>query len=139
MPLLKYIDVFLPNEDEARAITGEKDPPQQVKQLHEAGVKNVVITRGIEGLFASDGKSHINMGAFQVTTVDPSGCGDCFTAGLIAALRRGWEIVPILKFGSAVGALGATALGCTAGVPLFNEVDQFIEMNKIEIAVASIG
>lgn len=138
LPLLKYVDVFLPNKDEARSITDKEDIPQQAKQLHAAGVKNVIITKGIEGLYASDGKSHINMGTFQVTTIDPSGCGDCFTAGLIAALRRGWEIIPMLKFGSAVGALGATALGCTTGVPLYEDVDQFMEKNKIEIAVADI-
>ena len=138
LPLLKYIDVFLPNEDEAKAITGEQELAEQAIRLHKAGAKNVIITRGPEGLFASDGNNHINMGSYKVEIIDPSGCGDCFTAGCIAALRRGWDITSVLKFGSASGALGATALGCTNGIPHFNDVNQFADNNALDISILRI-
>jgi sugar/nucleoside kinase (ribokinase family) len=138
LPLLKYVDVFLPNEEEARAITGRRSIPEQGIRLLAAGAGKVVITRGVKGLYAFDGENQVRMGSFQVDTVDPSGCGDCFTAGLIAGLRRNWDLIRILRFGSAAGALGASALGCTNGIPRLNKIQHFITENQIEIEMNPI-
>jgi sugar/nucleoside kinase (ribokinase family) len=137
LPLLEYVDVFVPNEDEASILTGETAPEFQAKALLGAGARVAVITRGEQGLFADDGRRAVEMGIFKVPVVDPSGCGDCFTAGLIAGMRRGWDIVRVLEFASAVGAIGATAFGCTDGVRPFVEVDTFIKENNIEISIRS--
>jgi sugar/nucleoside kinase (ribokinase family) len=135
LSLLEHVDIFVPNEDEAFILTGEVVPELQAKALLQAGVQTVVITRGAKGLFAYDGQHTVEMGIFKVPIVDPSGCGDCFTAGLIAGMRRRWDIIRVLEFASAVGAIGATALGCTDGVPPFAEVESFIKENKIEISI----
>ncbi len=135
LSLLEYVDVFVANEDEAHVLTGETTPALQAKALHLAGARVVVITRGDHGLYADDGERTVEMGIFKVPLVDPSGCGDCFNAGLIAALLRTWDIVRTLEFASAVGAIGATALGCTNGVPSFSEVGRFLEENKVDISI----
>ena len=135
LPLLEHVDLFVPNEDEARILTGEVVPELQAKALLDAGAGAVVVTRGAQGLFADDGKRTVEMGIFKVPVVDPSGCGDCFTAGLIAGMSREWDFVHVLEFSSAVGAIGATTLGCTDGVPPFAEVESFVKENKIEISV----
>ena len=137
LSLLEHVDVFVPNEDEACILTGETVPARQAKALRRAGARVVVITRGGQGLYADDGKRAVEMGIFQVPLVDPSGCGDCFNAGLIAGLLRSWDIVHALEFASAVGAIGATALGCTDGVPSFAKVERFLKENKIKISVES--
>jgi sugar/nucleoside kinase (ribokinase family) len=133
--LLEYVDVFVPNDDEAGVLTGETKPARQAQKLRQAGARVVIITRGQEGLYAEDGQCTIDMGAFEVAMLDPSGCGDCFTTGLLAALRRGWDMVRTLKFGSALGALGATAVGCTNGVPSFKEVERFVQANTVSMSV----
>jgi len=138
LPLLEYVDVFVPNEDEARSITGETQLARQAKVLRQAGARLVVITRGSEGLYADDGAQAVTMGIFQVPVVDPSGCGDCFSAGLLAALCRDQDTVSMLKLGSAVGAYGVTALGCTNGVPPFREVEQFLGKNTLPISVCPV-
>jgi sugar/nucleoside kinase (ribokinase family) len=135
--LLEHVDVFVPNEDEARIITGQTTLASQAKALRRAGARTVVITRGQQGLYADDGVQTVEMGVFSVPMVDPSGCGDCFTAGLVAAQGRDWDMVRILTFASAVGALGATALGCTNGVPNFAEVERFIKENHVKVIVNS--
>lgn len=137
--LLEHADVFVPNEDEARILTGETNLDRQAQALRRAGAQLAVITRGREGLYADDGERAVTLGAFQVPLVDPAGCGDCFTAGLLAALRRGWDTVSMLKFGSAVGALAATALGCTSGVPSFQDVEQFVAENDLPVSVRPRG
>jgi sugar/nucleoside kinase (ribokinase family) len=133
--LLEHVDVFVPNEDEARVLTGETAPARQAQVLRRAGARVVVITRGQQGLYADDGNRTVEMGIFHVPLVDPSGCGDCFTAGLVAGLLRGWDIARVLEFASAVGALSATALGCTDGVPSFEAVEHFIQENEVMISV----
>lgn len=133
--LLEHVDVFVPNEDEARLLTGQTTLARQAKVLREAGARKVVITRGRQGLYADDGEQIVEMGIFEVPLVDPSGCGDCFTAGLIAGLLRRWNTPRVLEFASAVGALGATALGCTDGVPSFDAVEEFLKNNKVNISV----
>ncbi|MBN2133149.1 MAG: carbohydrate kinase family protein [Sedimentisphaerales bacterium] len=137
--LLEHVDVFVPNEDEARILTGQTEPARQAQVLRRAGTRLVVITRGPEGLYADDGERTVTMDAFLVPMVDPSGCGDCFTAGLLAALRRGWDTVPMLEFGSAVGALGATAQGCTNGVPSFADVERFVRENDLRMSVRPVA
>lgn len=135
--LLEHVDVFVPNEDEARIITRETTLASQAKTLRRAGARAVVITRGQQGLYADNGVQTVEMGVFHVPMVDPSGCGDCFTAGIAAAQGRDWDMVRMLKFASAVGALGATALGCTNGVPSFAEVEKFLKENNVEVIVNS--
>jgi hypothetical protein len=46
--------------------------------------------------------------------------------------------VRLLTFASALGALGATALGCTSGVPPFAEVERFVRANQVDVSVKSI-
>jgi sugar/nucleoside kinase (ribokinase family) len=133
--LLEHVEVFVPNEDEARVITGQNTLAGQAKALRQAGAKTVVITRGTQGLYAEDGAQTVEMGIFDVPMIDPSGCGDCFTAGLVAAQSRNWDLVRTLEFAGAVGALGATALGCTSGVPSFEEVERFVKQNSVKINI----
>jgi sugar/nucleoside kinase (ribokinase family) len=133
--LLEHVDVFVPNEDEARVLTGETVLARQAEVLRLAGARMAVITRGQQGLYADDGNRTVEMGIFQVPLVDPSGCGDCFTAGLVAGLLRGWDVPRVLEFASAVGALCATALGCTDGVPSFEVVERFLNENKVPASV----
>lgn len=135
--LLKHVDVFVPNEDEALILTGETSLASQAQALRRTGAATAIITRGQQGLYADDGDRTVEMGVFDVPLVDPSGCGDCFTAGLLAALSRDWDLARVLEFASAVGALGATALGCTNGVPSFAEVQQFVKENDVEVSVNS--
>jgi sugar/nucleoside kinase (ribokinase family) len=135
--LLPQVDVFVPNEDEARILTGESQPADQARVLREAGARMVIITRGQQGLYATDDQQIIEMGVFPVELIDPSGCGDCFTAGLIAGLLRRWEFQRTLTFASAVGALGATALGCTSGVPPFDDVERFIHEHTVAVSIGS--
>jgi hypothetical protein len=132
--LLPHVDVFVLNEDEALALTGQSEVRAQARILRSAGARIVIITRGSHGLYAETGTCTFEMGAFRVPIVDPSGCGDCFTAGLVFGLLRRWELERTLQFASAVGALNATALGCTTGVPPFTEVERFLGKRCSEIA-----
>jgi sugar/nucleoside kinase (ribokinase family) len=115
-PILPSVDYFLPNDDEAGHLTGEKDPERQAAVFNEAGAATVVITMGAEGLLARTAADTQHFDAPRVDAVDGSGAGDAFAAGLIVGILEGWPLTRSLIFASEVGALACTALGCSAGI-----------------------
>lgn len=123
--VLPHVDWFLPNEEEAEALLGIPDPPSQAGALLNYGCRNVVITRGGEGLYFADAETRRSFLAFAVEVVDGSGAGDALTAGLVLGLLEGWKSEEALTFASAVGALCCTKLGCSAGIPSRDEVEAF--------------
>jgi sugar/nucleoside kinase (ribokinase family) len=115
--ILPSVDFFLPNEDEARQLTGEQDPERQAACFNEAGAATVVITMGSDGLLVRTATDFRLLPAPRVEVVDGSGAGDAFAAGLIVGILEGWPLEQSLRFASEVGALACTALGCSGGIP----------------------
>jgi sugar/nucleoside kinase (ribokinase family) len=115
--ILPSVDFFLPNDDEARQLTGEQDPERQAAVFNEAGAETVVITMGAVGLLVRTATETRRVTAPSVEVVDGSGAGDAFAAGLIVGILEGWPLERSLAFASEVGALACTALGCSAGIP----------------------
>ena len=134
-PVLAYTDVFLPNDDEARALTGQVDPMGQADYLaHLNPDCTVVITLGSHGALARRGPEVIQANTFEMESVDESGAGDAFAAGFITGLLENWSLDHTLRFASAVGASCTRALGCTEGVFHFDEAQSYIAKNPLDIA-----
>jgi sugar/nucleoside kinase (ribokinase family) len=125
-PLLPLIDLFLPNDDEARAFTGLADPFDQLRSFKEAGANTVIVTRGGLGSVAiRDGKIW-SCGAYSMDVVDPSGSGDAFTSGAIRSLLQGWDLPRTLRYASAVGASATRAAGTTDSVFSADAAEKFV-------------
>ena len=128
-PVLPYVDFFLPNDDEAARLTGEPEPHQQARRLLELGCRNVVITLGEHGALLMNAEETIEVPAFAMPVVDPSGAGDAFAAGLIVGLLEGWDMRQMLRFASVMGASACTALGCNAGLFTRQQAEAFLAAN----------
>ncbi len=114
--VLPEVDYFVPNDDEAAALTGESDPRRQAERLLELGPGTVVVTLGERGLFAAGRDDTFELPAPHVDFVEPSGAGDAFAAGLVYGLLQDWPLRRSLEFASVIGASACTHLGCTAGL-----------------------
>ena len=125
-PVLPHTDVFLPNDDEARLLTGAEEPLRQAEIFLELGAGLAGITLGSAGAVVRTPREIVQTGAYPVATVDPSGSGDAFDAGFIVGMLAGWELPRVVEFASAVGALAGTALGCTAGVLSRAATEEFV-------------
>jgi sugar/nucleoside kinase (ribokinase family) len=134
-PLLPLIDVFLPNEDEARAITGLTDPRDQLRALQGAGTNTIIVTRGAQGSMAvsASDQSIWTCGAYHVSAVDPSGSGDAFTSGVIWSLLQGWELTKTLRYASALGASATRAAGTTDSVFTVAEAHAFLNDRPLAV------
>ena len=88
--ILEKCYLLIVNKEEARKILeiDEQDINQKdlLSNLLLLGPKNVVITDGAEGSFATDGKSFFRVGIFPVQLVEKTGAGDAYASGLIAGL-----------------------------------------------------
>ena len=125
---LPHTGYFLPNQDEAARLTGSSEARAQAECL--GGLNPdcaVVITRGPLGSIARRGTRLIETPPFHMETIDESGAGDAFTAGLITGLLENWELEHTLSFAAAVGASCTRALGCSAGVFTFDEAVRFLQ------------
>ena len=131
---LPYTDAFLPNDDEARALTGQKDPRAQAEAFAQLNPDcTIVITQGRAGALAKRGNEVLRTGIYRMDSIDGSGSGDAFDAGVSVGLLEGWPLEETLRFASAVGASCTRALGTTAGVFTCNEALAFIKQNPLEI------
>lgn len=125
--LLPLTDVFVPNEDEARALTGEEDVRAQAERIVAAGARTVVVKRGGSGAFVRNGDEAFELPAPPVEAVEPSGAGDAFAAGLIVGILEGWSLARSVRYASVIGASACTALGCYAGTFTRAQAGDFLE------------
>lgn len=136
--LLPLADYFVPNEDEARALTGEPDPRGQAGRIVEAGARTVVIKRGAQGAFVRSGDESFELPAPPIEAVEPSGAGDAFAAGLIVGLLEGWPLERSVRYASVIGASACTSLGCYAGAFTREEADAFLAAHPEWAAEAGV-
>jgi sugar/nucleoside kinase (ribokinase family) len=133
--VLPFVDVFLPNDEEARHLTGEEEPRRQAEALLRAGCATVVITRGGRGALLMDQTQIIEASAFDVTLVDSSGAGDAFAGGFIAGMMMGLDQAETLRFASAIGASSCTSLGCTTGIFTREQAEAFLRERLLPLRI----
>jgi sugar/nucleoside kinase (ribokinase family) len=110
--VLRYVDVFLPNEREARKAAGTEDLEAAIQKLSER-VPLVVVKQGRQGAIAQRGSDRFTSPAQEVTAVDPVGAGDSFDAGFLHQYLRGADIQTCLISANLAGALSTTRPGGT--------------------------
>jgi sugar/nucleoside kinase (ribokinase family) len=131
--LLPHVDVFLPNDHEARVMAGEPDPVKQAEMFRQLGAQTVVITMGGEGSVLVSDKVRLRAGVFSVPFVDGSGGGDAFDAGFIYGMLNDMSPEDCLRVASALGASCVRAIGTTPGVFTRSECEDFLRKNSLRI------
>ncbi len=103
--LLAQTSIFLPNLEEARAVTGAAGPSEAARALAALGPELVVVKLGREGSLARAGGREVRQPALPAEVVDTVGAGDVFNAGFLQARRQGRPLEDCLRAGSAAAAL----------------------------------
>lgn len=111
--VLPYVDVFLPNKNEALYITREREVEFALEILSKY-TNTVAIKLGAKGVIAKHNNSIIKVKPLKVNPVDEIGAGDSFDAGFIYKYLQSVSIEDCLHFGNLCGALSITKAGGTA-------------------------
>ena len=87
--LMKRVHLFVANDGEARALSGEGNLIAAAKRLCQMGPKMVVIKKGEHGVLFYSDKFMFAFPAYPVSkVVDPTGAGDTFAGGLMGYLSK---------------------------------------------------
>lgn len=111
---LPHVDHFLPNEEQAVAMTGHDDPDKAARALLAQGPRTVVVTLGGEGSLVATAGGVERLPVLPVDVVDTTGCGDAYCAGFITGLARGLDVLEAARWGTAAAATVAQGLGSDA-------------------------
>ncbi len=87
--LMKQVHLFVANDSEARALTGEHNLIMAAKALSAMGPRMVVLKKGEHGVLFYSKSFMFSFPAYPVTkVVDPTGAGDTFAGGLMGYLSK---------------------------------------------------
>ncbi len=104
-------DVFFPNEREAEALTGAREPSAMLDFFARRGARCVAIKLGRRGAVMVAAGERYTCSGFDVRTVDTTGAGDAFDAGFIHALLDEQPLQRRLEIACLCGALSTRASG----------------------------
>ncbi len=124
--ILKYIDIFLPNESEAKDITGSTNVKEAIMKL-SSKVPIVVIKCGNKGAIGEINRKIVNVNPIKIEPVDTTGAGDSFNAGFIYYfLNKNKGFKTSLSFANALGALSCLYIGGAEEKITENDVIEFM-------------
>ena len=142
--VLRYVDVFLPSEDELCRMTGCANLDQAVQAL-PTKVPAVVVKRGSRGARvymqsdihsdaiqsnAARQRDVIDIAPLSVVPVDTIGAGDSFDAGFLRAYLLSKDIVTCARAGNITGALSTQAAGGTEAFRDSTQRESFLRKHR---------
>jgi len=116
LPLLPFVDLFLPNLAEARAVLGGGDAATLLGRGLARGVRLMGLKLGEQGCWLAAGDQRVHAPAFPVAAVDTVGAGDAWSVAVVYGWRQGWPLAEIGRFANAAGALATLQTGATEGM-----------------------
>jgi ribokinase len=128
---LESVTMLTPNQREAEQLTGVASSGEEWLMraagiLHRRGVRDVLITLGARGVFASRDGAGSLVPAFRVEAVDTTAAGDVFNGALAVALVDGRSAHDAIRFASAAAAISVTRVGAQASAPSRMEIEAFL-------------
>jgi len=105
---------------------GPRETERTVEWFRERGVERAALTRGADGAVLLTPERVVEVPAYDVETVDATGAGDAFVAGLIDAwLLEERDPLDAGRHAAAVAALSCTGDGARGGLPTREAVARF--------------
>lgn len=121
---LSGVSIFILNEMEAMAITGEQQPDRILDTMQNRFPEaQVVLTLGSRGAVYQGSGTTIFQQACTVKAVDTTAAGDTFTGYFLAGLARGDEIKNCLIDAVRAAAVAVTRPGAATSIPLRSEME----------------
>ena len=134
----QYADLVKISEEEMEFITGSQSLEVCASYIMQKGPRLVLISRGKDGCYYSDGTTSGYIGGIEVDAIETTGAGDAFTAAVLyklaqniqvgkdAALKADAGLISTLKFANAAGALATTRVGAFPALPTTLEVQDLL-------------
>jgi len=120
--LLPYVDYFMPSVGEAFALSKTDSLDAAADFFLGLGAGAVIVKNGGAGSYVALGRERTALGAYDITPVDTTSCGDSYCAGFVAGLDRGLAPLDACRFATAVAALVAQGLATLGKLDTYDGV-----------------
>jgi sugar/nucleoside kinase (ribokinase family) len=118
--LLQLVDIFLPNENEAMALTHTTSYDSAAEKLGEK-CGTVAVKLGAQGALGIRAGKKSKADSLPIKVVDTVGAGDSFDAGFIYGHLQGWSLEKTLRMATICGALSTRKAGGTTAQATLDE------------------
>ncbi|EGA90899.1 2-keto-3-deoxygluconokinase [Planococcus donghaensis MPA1U2] len=129
--IFPQVDILLTGLDEIQMVSGKETLEDLVTYTEKFAIHDFVIKDGEKGSKLYRNGKWIKASGFSVTPVDTVGAGDGFDAGYIYGVLNNFDKETLLRFANCVGGLVTTVTGDNEGLPYLEEVENFINGNKV--------
>lgn len=120
-------DMIVGNDEEFGFMAGDIGKGQaKAKALADSSAELVIYKMGPDGAVTYCDGTEIRTGIFKVDALKPTGAGDSFMAGLMAALAAGHDLHDAIMRGSACAAIVVGKPGCAPALPDLAELEKFL-------------
>ena len=137
---LHYADILKLSEEEVEFLFGKVDDHEICKELSKKhGVSLILITKAADGCYAYVNGRDYHSYAYDLKTIDTTGAGDSFLAGVVYCLLHSSkdikdlsdsEVSEMLDFANALGSLVTTKKGAIPAIPSIEEINRCMEMEQ---------
>jgi len=130
-------DILKLSEEELYWLAGTNHHENALSLLMEYPSCLKVVTRGVNGADVLWQGKFVRVSAFEVESLDTTGAGDGFMAGLLASIAQGNPLDDLIQLekaitqASACGALATTQKGALTALPDKQGVKQFIDAENM--------
>jgi ribokinase len=127
--ILGMLDYLIPNENEAHLIAehlgfNQDDVEALAHRFFDAGVGNVLITRGSNGVLVRDADGLHHVPATRVDkVVDTTGAGDSFVGGLTVGIVQKMPLLDAVRFATRVAAHSVGILEVIPSLPYASDLE----------------
>ncbi|MGN7761295.1 PfkB family carbohydrate kinase [Paenibacillus sp. 22594] len=137
---MKYADILKISEEELSFITGISDVEQASLEIQQQfDITLIVVTLAEKGCYYRLAGQDGYVPGFQVKAIDTTGAGDAFLGCLLYKILEAGsalhdltnqQILSMLTFANAGGALVTTRKGALGSMPTTDEINRMIESTK---------
>ena len=131
MQAARSCDILIGNDDEFGILANNYEKGLKVAHILSKEVSIVIYKKGERGSITFIENKEIIKGIYPVKALKPTGAGDAFIGAFIGSLLNSKGIEESLDYGSASAAIVVTKVGCAPAMPLLNEIDEFLKINKM--------
>jgi 5-dehydro-2-deoxygluconokinase len=128
----RLCDIVVGNDEEFGLLAGRiEDGLAMARELVADSRKIAVYKMGERGAVTLTAEAEITTGIYRTRALKPTGAGDSFMGGFLAALATGRPLREAVLRGSAAAAMVVARVGCAPAMPTGEELDAFLAATPI--------
>jgi ribokinase len=133
-------EILFCNYIEAKRIleTEESDKVKLLKMLHALGPKVIVMTDGLSGAYAYDGKDFLFVPVYSTESFESTGAGDAFASAMISAIILGKDLKEAFLWGPINSMSVVSQVGAQKGLLTREKLEEYLANAPEDYKVSKI-